>query len=120
MITLPACVSACMWLYLTVTVCVFADLVCFAWMYLCVIMVVSHACVCWLFFFWWGWGGWGLHTQNTEVGNILMSRAKQEIGNTFKSLALRTVFRSQTKSPHKPGIACDSVHHGIVLYPLRA
>lgn len=32
-------------------------------------------------------------TQNTEVGNILMSTAKQEIGNTFKSLALRTVFR---------------------------
>lgn len=49
-----------------------------------------------------------------------MSTAKQEIGNTFKSLALRTVFRSQAKSPHKPGIACDRVHRGIALYPLRA
>lgn len=64
-------------------------------------------------------GGY-MHTQNTEVGNILMSTAKQEIGNTFKSLALRTVFRSQAKSPHKPGIACDRVHRGIALYPLRA
>lgn len=61
-----------------------------------------------------------MHTQNTEVGNILMSTAKQEIGNTFKSLALRTVFRSQAKSPRKPGIACDRVHRGIALYPLCA
>lgn len=62
-------------------------------------------------------GGY-VHTQNTEVGNILMSTAKQEIGNTFTALALRTVFRSQAKSPREPSIACDRVHQGIALYPL--
>lgn len=46
-----------------------------------------------------GWrvvvGGGTVRAQNTEVGNILMSTAQQEIGNTFKSLALRTAFGSQ-------------------------
>ena len=42
-----------------------------------------------------GGGGGTVRAQNTEVGNILMSTAQQEIGNTFKSLALRTVFGSQ-------------------------
>lgn len=58
--------------------------------------------------------------KNTEVGNILMSTVKQEIGNTFKSLALSAVLRSQAKSPREPRIACDRVHRGIALYPLRA
>lgn len=61
-----------------------------------------------------------MHTLNTEVGNILMSTAQQEIGNTFKALALRTAFRSQAKSPSEPAIACDRVHRGIALYPLPA
>ena len=80
---------------------------------------MSHACVC-VCFGCYGRGGVHAHTQNTEVGNILMSTAKQEIGNTFKSLALRTVFGSQAKSRREPGIACDRVHRGIALYPLRA
>lgn len=40
-----------------------------------------------------------MRTQNTEVGNILMSKAKQEIGNTFKSLALSTVAQEPDTSP---------------------
>lgn len=48
-----------------------------------------------------------------------MSTVKQEIGNTFKSLALSTALGSQAKSPREPGIACDRVHRGIALYPQR-
>lgn len=90
--------------------------VCFARMYLCVIMQVSHACVSVCF-------GCirevGKHTQSTVVGNILMSTAKQEIGNTFKSLALGTLLGSQAKSPHQACIACDRAHRGIALFSLR-
>lgn len=94
-ISLPACVSACMWLYLTGDVSVFADAcVCFALTFLgskcpihvhvCVLDAAGCVCMC---------------TQNTEVGNILMSKAKQEIGNTFKSLALSTVAQEPDTSP---------------------
>lgn len=118
MITQPACVFfSCMWLYLTVTVSVFADACVFCMHVFNYAKCPMHvyACVFWMF-----WGGY-MHTQNTEVGNILMSTAKeQEIGNTFKSLALRTVFRSQAKSRREPSIACDRVHRGIALYPLPA
>lgn len=116
-LTLAACVSACgfIWLWLET---VFAHGAFFC-MFVCNSGGTSCVCFC--------WGGGGVNTQmhmhappHTGVGNILMLRAKQEIGNAFKSLALRTGFRSQTKSPHNPGIACDRVHHGIVLYPLRA
>lgn len=39
------------------------------------------------------------HSQkkNTEVGNILMSTVKQEIGNTFKSLVQSVALGSQSK-----------------------
>ena len=54
-----------------------------------------RACVFWMFQGWRVEGGGTVRAQNTEVGNILMSTAQQEIGNTFKSLALRTAFGSQ-------------------------
>lgn len=83
----------------------------------CNYVSVPRMCVCvrvrWMFR-----GGARTH-KNTEVGNILMSTVKQEIGNTFKSLALNAALRSQPRSPREPGIACDRVHRGIALYPLR-
>lgn len=121
-----------MWLYLTVDVSVFADAcVTFACasFFWCVCNYVSVPCMCdggetg-------GRGGGGscmcTHAQkkNTEVGNILMSTVKQEIGNTFKSLALSVALGSQSEnqraSPASSVTGCVAERLPVLAVPHSA
>lgn len=95
---------SCLWLHFTVTASVFSDASARICPQLCKCPMNVWVCVC--------------VRTHVEVGNILMSTAEQEIGNTFKSLARRTALRSQAESPRRASRVTGRI--GGLRFILRA